>query len=167
MPNYEHLTRDELLYLAQQRDQLTHEARESFDVELASRKVTAEEIQSYARETAADERIKQRRKERSRYAYETRSSRFFGKKNRYQDPGQRIEEFDTTRWFVIWIPLVPLASYRIRRLYRHWWTLCPSTKLHILETRPRDWQQIFLTWGKTAVIALAIFLALALGIRRH
>jgi len=87
MPNYEQLTRDELLNLAQEREQLTAEARDLFEgAELASRKITADEIQSYAREAAADERVKERRKERSRYTYETRSTRFLGKKNRVPGP---------------------------------------------------------------------------------
>jgi hypothetical protein len=158
MPDYQNLSRDELLNLTQSRDQLTDEARFALDAELASRQVNVEEVRSYARETVAQERAKERRMERSKFSHQGRNKRFLGKKNRHHDPKRRIEEFDTTLWFMLGIPLVPLASYRIRRRFRRWWTLCPSTKLHILETRPRDWEQILLTWGKNAAVLVALFL---------
>jgi len=160
LPNYQHLTLDELLNLAQDRDELTDEARLQLEAELAARKVTGQEIESYARETAAQERVKQRRTERSSFLYETRNKQFLGKNNRYHDPRERIEEFDTTLWFTVWIPIIPLGSYRIRRRFRKWWNPCPIGKLHILGTRPLDWKQIFLTWGKTALIVLILELAL-------
>jgi hypothetical protein len=161
------LTLDELLNLAQDRDDLTDEARMALDVGIANRKVTAEEIQSSARASVADARVAQRRTERSRFFYETRNKQFFGKKNRHVDPRLRIEEFGTALWFVLLIPVVPLASYRIRRLIRKSWNPCSSNKLHILETRPRDWQQIRLTWGKTAAILVSIIQILELAVRRH
>jgi hypothetical protein len=167
MPNYEQLTLDELLNLAQDRNDLTDDARTALDLEIAKRKVTAEEMQSYARASIADARVKERRTERTRFFYETRNKQFFGKKNRYVDPRHRIEEFDTTLWFVLLIPLIPLASYRIRRLFSRWWMVCVPGKLHILETRPRDWQQIRLTWGKIAAFLVAIILILEVAARRQ
>jgi hypothetical protein len=158
--DYQHLTLDELLNLAQERSQLTDEARFALDVELAQRKVTTNEIHSYARVTIAQKRAEERRNQRSRRFYETKYRQFFGRKNRYTDPRNRVEEFDTTLWFVLGLPILPLRSYRIRRTFRRWWTLCPSGQLRILESRPRDWEQILLTWVKIGVslLCLAIFL---------
>jgi hypothetical protein len=167
LPDYKLLTRDELLNLAQQRDQLTDEGRLALDTEIATRNVGPNEIQSYARETLAQKRIEERRTGRSRYFYETRYKRFLGKKNRQLDLRRRVEEFDTTLWFVVGIPFVPLASYRIRRRFRRWWNPCPATQLHILETRPRDWKQILLTWGITAVIIVALYLLMTASLRRR
>jgi hypothetical protein len=166
MPNYQHFTDDELLNLAQQRDQLTQDASLAFDAELASRKLSHEEVQSYARKTAAQERAIERQKTRSRFFYETRNKKFLGKKNRYRDPRKRIEEFDTTLWLVAGIPLFPLSSYRVRRRFRSWLAPCPSRKLHLLETKQRDWEQILWTWVKTALLLLALCISAAVLTRR-
>jgi hypothetical protein len=137
------------------------------DVEIASRGIAADEVRSYALAIESDARVKQRRRERSRYTYETRNRRFYGKKNRYQDRRLRIQEFDTKQWFVLWIPLVPLASYRIRRRFRPWWNPCPVNRLHILETRPRDWQQILRTWGQAALVLVILIFVVEFGIRKY
>jgi hypothetical protein len=160
MPDYQRRTLDELLNLAQERGELTDEARFALDAELAERKVTTADIHSYARATLAQKRAEERRNQRSRRFYETRYQQFFGKKNRYIDPRNRVEEFDTTLWFVLGLPIIPLRSYRIRRTFRRWWTFCPPTQLRILESRPRDWEQILLTWVKIGLclLFLAVFL---------
>jgi hypothetical protein len=166
MPDYQYLTQDELLNFAQQRNQLTDEARLELDSELGRRRIGAIEVAHYARESIAQQKADERRIKRSRNFYETRNKRFIGKKNRKLDPRFRVDEFDTTLWFVIWIPVVPLGSYRVRRRFRRLWNPCRSRRLHILETRPRDWEQILLTWMKTAtalfVLCLAVFAARAL-----
>src|SRR5690348_9300792 len=42
---------------------------------------------------------------------------FYGVKNRIAD--EQFEEYDTTKWFcLIWLPIAPLGSYRIRRPVR-------------------------------------------------
>jgi len=160
MPGYQHLTRDELLNLAQERDQLTGEAQFALDSEIGARQIEASEVSNYARETLAREKATQRRSERSRFSHETRNRRFFEKKNRKLDLRLRVEEFDTTLWFVLWIPVFPVGSYRIRRRFQRWWNRCRSLRLHVLETRSRDWEQIFRTWLKTAGIVIALGLTL-------
>lgn len=167
MPDYQYLTRDELLNLAQQRDQLTDEARFELDSEIGKRKIAAIEISGYARETLAQRDAAERRRKRSRTYYEGRNNRFIGKTNPKLDARLRVEEFDTTLWLVILISVFPLASYRIRRRHRRWWNPFPSARLHVLETKPRDWEQILWTWVKTAAILLGLGLTLfaARGIR--
>ena len=73
MPDYQNLTRDELLNLAQERNQLTDEARIAFEAELANRRVDAQEIRAYAQQTISRERAEKRRKEQSRFFQETRN----------------------------------------------------------------------------------------------
>ncbi len=159
MPDYQQLTLDELLNIAQQREQLTDEARCLLDSELARRNISALEIQTFARQIQASERAEERKRTRLIFPYRNRNKQFIGKKNFYRDVRKRIEEFDTTLWFVLGIPLIPLSSHRIRRHSRNWWTLCPSATIHILKTKPRDWQQILFTWCKTAAVLLLLVVA--------
>ena len=159
MPDYQYLTEDELLSLAQQKDQLTEEARYELDAELGKRRIGAVEIAHYARESLAQQKAEERKVQRSRNFYETRNRRFVGKKSRKLEPRLRVDEFDTTLWFIFWIPLVPLGSYRIRHRFWRLWNPCRSKRLHILETRRRDWEQIVWTWAKTAAILLGVCLA--------
>ncbi len=120
MADYQYLTQDELLNLAQQRDQLTDEARFELDAEISKRRLGATEIVGYARESLAQRRAAEGRIKRSRSFYETRNKRFIGKRNRRLDPRLRVEEFDTTLWFVILIPIFPLGTCRIRRRFQRW-----------------------------------------------
>jgi len=160
MADYRYLTQDELLNLSQQRDQLTDEARFELDSEISKRGMGATEVAGYARESLAEQKAIERRIKRTRNFYETRNKRFIGKRNRKLDPRSRVDEFETTLWFVVWIPVFPLGSYRIRRRFRRWWNPCRSRRLHILETKPRDWEQILMTWVKAATILLGLCLAL-------
>ena len=118
MPDYQHLTRDELLNLAQERDQLTDEARLALDSEITTRQIKTDEISAYARESLAQAKIAERRTMRSSTYYESRNRKFLGRKNRKPDPRSRMDEFDTTLWFILWIPLFPISSHRIRRRFR-------------------------------------------------
>jgi hypothetical protein len=166
VPDYANLSRDELLNLAQERGQLTDEARGDLSAELSIRRITPTEIKSYAQETIAQKR-REERSSRLKVLYEGKNKKLFGKKNLVAHPGRRVEEFDTTVWFVVGIPLVPLYSCRIRRFSPRWWNLCWPTTVHVLKTRPRDWEQIMGTWIKAAVVAAALFLVLILFARYH
>ena len=156
MPDYQQLTTDELLNIAQQRKHLTDEARSLLDSELVRRNISALEIQTFARRLQANERAEERKRTRLINSYQNRNKQFLGKKNFRRDPRKRIDEFDTTLWFIVAIPIFPISSHRIRRHSRRWWNLCPSDTIHILKTKPRDWQQILMTWCKTAAVLLAI-----------
>lgn len=160
MPDYQYLTEDELLSLAQQKDQFTNAARYDLDAELSKRRIGAVEVTHYAGELLAEQKADERKIQRSRNFYETRNKRFIGKKNRKLDPRLRVDEFDTTLWIVFWIPLVPLGSYRIRRRFRRLWNPCRPRRLHVLEMKPRDWEQILFTWVKTAAVLFGLGLAL-------
>jgi|ERR1035438_839904 hypothetical protein len=167
MPDYQYPTQDELLNLAQQRDQLTDEARVELDSEISKRGIGTAEMVSYARELLARQKAVEPRAKRSKNFYETSNKRFIGKRNRKPDPRSRVEEFDTTSWFVFWIPAFPIGSYRIRRRFRRWWNPCPPRRVHILKTRLRDWEQILLTWVKAAAALLVLGLVLLAALNFH
>ncbi len=70
---------------------------------------------------------------------------YYGIKNPVYSASE--EEFDTTRWFcLLWIPIFPIGSYRIRRkrrdsigvIARVFW----SSKTIQYAKRPLDWKQI-------------------------
>lgn len=159
MPEYQHLTRDEPLNLAQEKEQLTDEARLALDSEISSRRIEPTEISGYARESLARQRAAERPAQRLRISYEGRNKRFIGKRNRRLDPRLRVEEFETTLWFMFLVPVFPIGSYRIRRRFRRWWNPCRPWRLHILDVRSRDWEQIVSTWAKAAGIVIAVGLA--------
>jgi hypothetical protein len=83
MPDYHSLTRDELLNLAQECNQLTDEARQELDAELSLRNVTPNETTSYGSTTISRQKTLEGRK-RSDVVYKTRNKQFFGKKNSIQ-----------------------------------------------------------------------------------
>jgi hypothetical protein len=167
VPDYGNLSRDELLNLAQERGQLTDEARADLSAELSLRGVTAAEIKSHAQETIAQKR-REERDARPKMFHDGRGNKkLFGKKNQVFHARRRVEEFDTTIWFVLGIPLVPLYSCRVRRFSPRWWNLCWPTTVHLLKSRPRDWEQIVGTWIKAAVVAAALYLGLVLYARHH
>ena len=159
MPDYSNLSRDELINLAQERGQLTDEARADLNAELSSRGVTALEIKSYAQETIAQKR-REESATRPKVFYEGKNKQLFGKKNLVSRRRRRVEEFDTTVWFVLGIPLVPLYSCRVRRFSRRWWNLCWPVTIHVIATRPLDWEQIIGTWTKAAVVMAALLLVI-------
>lgn len=48
--------------------------------------------------------------------------KFFGRKNVSILDAEQMEEYGVTLWFVfLWCPVIPIASYRIRRRRRSWW----------------------------------------------
>jgi hypothetical protein len=133
MPDYQQLSRDEVLRLVLEKDQLTDEA------------------------TALRERQKEIERATPRQTYkEFRGVRTIATNARF-----RIEECDTTLWIVgFWIPIVPLTSFRIRRKFRRWWSVYVSDQYRVIERRPLDWEQILLTWIKTAAVLLLIWITL-------
>lgn len=157
MPDYQNLTRPELLRLALEKDQLTDEARLERDAEINSRRISPSDIEAFQDECRAA-----RAEDDCNVREVTTSSihigkKFFGRKNRTYGAGFRIEEFDTTLWFfVFWFPIFPIASYRIRKLFSRPWNFCASDEFHVLKKFPRrDWEQILVTWIK-AVLTLMV-----------
>jgi len=166
MPDYQHLTRPELLRLALEKDQLTDEARLELDAEINSRRILPSDIEAFQDES----RAAQAQDDRNVGLVTTSSGhigkKFFGSKNRTHDARFRIEEYDTTLWFfAFWFPIFPLGSYRIRRLFRRPWNLCASDEFHVLQKFPqRNWEQILGTWIKAMLALMVLRFAVPFGL---
>ena len=171
MPRYEDLNTDELLHVAAQRDQLTDEARMELDIELSLRNITAADVNSYRLECEMSEHD-DRVYTANRLAKPTFASRrgfgfkFLGKMNYYRDPSGRFEEYDSTQWFTaFWLPIFPVATFKVRRDRSRWLGILWKSGPQALERYPRDWNQILLTWIKTTGVLLVLRLSYLLFVR--
>ncbi len=159
MVEYEKLTDDEIIRLAAERDQLTEEARFALDAELNRRRIGIDEIKVFEAALRAD-REEEEKVKRSNLFRGT-NKQFYGKGRYTCNEDHRIEEFDTTLWFVVFFfPLVPLGSYRIRRRLRPRWNILASDTIHVVQRLPTNWEQILLTW----ITALGVLLLLWFGL---
>ena len=98
MPEYRHLTRDELLRLAHENADLTDEARLLLDAEFARRGLSNDDLRSFEDDQAAATTASQ--KEVREVSIRGIGKRLMGRTNYSHDPGLRIEEFDATLWVV-------------------------------------------------------------------
>jgi hypothetical protein len=159
-PDYAALTLDELLRLAYQKNELTVEARRALDLELNRRQVTPEVLAVGQTEIAKFERDEERDVREFSLMTGGIARKLFGKSKYACDERHRIEEFSATLWFVLlWIPVFPIATYRVRRRFRRWWQFWVSDRYHVFDKLPRDWEQILLTWVKAAAVLLGLRLA--------
>src|SRR5215470_10125668 len=79
--------------------------------------------------------------------------RFLGKRNLRGDRSGQSEEDHATRWVVVlWIPVFPIATCTVRRTLSRWVGLPFKSDPQIIERQARDWEQILLTWVKTAAV---------------
>ncbi len=164
MPEYHHLTDDELLHIAEERDQLTDEARQVLDAELNSRKLSRADLDTYRVSHEAAEKADQLKRARTTYSYNNLVvKKFLGKTNRRRDPSGSFEEYESTLWFVVlWFPVFPIATFTVRRDITRWqgieWKGFEVAK----ERHPRNWEQILLTWIKAVAVLWVIRLAFPL-----
>jgi hypothetical protein len=161
MAEYQHLTADELLHLAEEREQLTDEARGALDAELIRRRLSSSDIDSYRQEReAADKAEKLKRIVRFYIHNVGLGKKFLGKTNRHRDPSGLSEKYDTTLWFVVlWFPVFPIATFTVRRDLERWLGMVVASDAVALERHPRNWEQILLTWVKASALLLALRLA--------
>jgi hypothetical protein len=153
MVEYQHLTADELLHLAEGREQFTDEARLALEAELSRRKLSPPDIESYRlQRESAEKADKLKRGARGYIPDVGLGKKFLGKTNRHRDPSGLFEQYDTTLWFVVlWFPVFPspliTVQKRPRTMVRH--DRCRSGEIPI-DRHPRNWEQILLTWVKAA-----------------
>ena len=167
MADYGHLTADELLHLAEEREQLTQEARLAIDAELNRRKLAPSDIDSYRVDReAADKADRLRRAVRSYIPHVGLGKKFLGKTNRRRDASGSSEQYETTLWFVaLWFPIFPIATFTVNRELERWLGLTVASSEVAIERHPRNWEQILLTWIKAALVVLALRLAFLLLLR--
>jgi len=164
---YQHLTEDELLHLAEDREQLTDDARLALDAELSRRRLRPSDIEAYRIECEAADKAERLKRVARFYIHRVGlGKKFLGKTNRYRDPSGLFERYDTTLWFVIlWVPIFPIATYTVRRDLERWWGGVSASDEIALERHPRNWEQILLTWVKASAVLLALRLTFLLLLR--
>jgi hypothetical protein len=158
MPQYEHLTDDEIVNLAGQRQFLTPEALPVLDAELRKRNITPEALQSYQ-----EENDRTRKAEELRIAklglYRGTGRKLFGKAHLSYDALSGYEEYDTTLWFVLlWFPLIPIAHYTIKRRHReNWWEqIFSGSDFSVLGKLPLESGQILATWARAIAVVVGL-----------
>lgn len=166
MANYQNLTDDEILHLAEDREHLTEDARLVLDGELQRRGLSPSDIDSYrADRVAAEDAEKLKRLtinallcSPSRAWHETP-----WQGNRRRDSSGDFEHYEATLWFVaFWFPIFPIATFTVRRDLERWWGGIAASEEIPIERHPRNWEQILGTWSKALVVVWAICLALRL-----
>jgi hypothetical protein len=166
MPHHESLTDDEVLQIATEREQLTGYARMLLDLELARRQLSIKDVQS---QKVAYERAEKRDRARLGHRILSQSTfsrpgfgiNFLGKRNFCRDPAGHFEEYDATQWIaVFWLPIFPIATCTVHRTLSRWLGLSFKSDPQIIARHPRNWEQILLTWVKTAAVLLFLRLLL-------
>jgi hypothetical protein len=168
LPEYHLLTDDELLHIAEDRDNLTDEARQALDAELSSRKLSSADIDTFRVGREEVEKADQVRRAKATYSLDNGVvKKFLGKANRRRDPGGSFEEYESTLWFVVlWFPVFPIATFTVRREITRWLGI-EWKGLEVAKQRhPRNWEQILLTWIEAVAVLWAIRLAFLL-VRYH
>jgi hypothetical protein len=167
MAEYQHLTADELLHLAEEREQLTDDARLALDGELNRRRLYSSDIDSYRIQREAVEKADKLKRAAPSYIHSVGlGKKFLGKANRHRDTQRLFEQYDTTLWFLVfWIPVFPIATYTVRRDLERWLGMLVASDPVAIERHPRNWEQILLTWVKAAAVLLALRLTFLLLLR--
>ncbi|HKI26052.1 MAG TPA: hypothetical protein VKA07_06985 [Candidatus Sulfotelmatobacter sp.] len=160
MPEYQHLTDDELLQLAEEREHLTDDARLVLGGELSRRKLSSSDIDSHRLQREAEEKADDLKRATPTYIFHAGlGKKFLGKSNRRRDPSGLFEQYDATLWFVVlWFPVFPIATYTVRRDFERWLGIDWAGAQVALEGHPRNWEQILLTWIKAVLFLFALIM---------
>jgi hypothetical protein len=167
MPEYQYLTQDELLHLAEEKDQLTDDARLALEGELNRRGLSSSDIDSHRVEYEAADKADRLKRAAPSYIHNVGlGKKFFGKTNRHRDTKRLFEQYDTTLWFaILWFPVFPIATYTVRSDLERWLGMLVASDPVPIEHHPRNWEQILLTWAKAAAVLLALRLTFLLVLR--
>lgn len=164
MTEYQHLTADELLHLAEERETLTDEARVSLEAELSRRRLNPSDIESHRVQNLVADNLDQLNRTAPQLIFHAGfGKKFMGKSNRRRDPSGLFEQYETTLWFVVlWFPVFPIATFTVRRELERWLGMLVASDAVAVERHPRNWEQILLTWVKATAVLLALRLAFLL-----
>ena len=161
--NYENLTDEELLRIAADREELVEEAAAALEVELQKRGLRQGQAQKFKRNL---QRI-EARDTVGRLGIGVRGigKQFLGASNYVADNVNQFEEFDSTLWgFVLYLPVLPISTVRIRRRLRgksFFWSL-GATDFTTMELKGLDFGQVALTYVGAAITAYLAFQTLVL-----
>ena len=158
MVRYQHLTEDELLHIAEEKEQLTDEARLALESEFKRRNLSTSEVEAYRRQCADNNEAEKLRRARRQFVPNVGlGKKFLGKTNYRRDPSDLFELYDSTLWFVIfWFPVYPIATYTVRRDLERWLGMTFASNEVALERHLRNWEMILLTWVKASAFVLAL-----------
>lgn len=158
MPDYHQLMADELLHLAEEREQLTQEARLALDGKLNRRKLSPSDLDSYRVQREAANKADLLKRAVPKYIpHGGLGKKFLGKTNRRREASGLSEEYETTLWLVVlWFPIFPIATFTVKRELERWLGLTVASSEVAIERHPRNWEQILLTWVKAALVVLAL-----------
>lgn len=155
LATYQHMTDGQLLQVANEGG-LVPEAELIIAEELHRRNLKKSDLPKYR--PSARERLESESHERwfPLVRYHSLGFGFYGRK--YLNENDRKENIQVrTKFFVFTIPLVPIASYRFKcsgdSNKRFQW----NTQYRVLNRVPLNWDQVFLTWAKTAAWIIALF----------
>ena len=157
---YQALSDDEVLRLAADRENLLEEACQALDSELLRRGLKVADINQYQSDVEKAEIQQEAANFHFLVPYGI-GKRLFGKRNYVVDPQGKWEEFDAMLWIVMfWVPLVPIATFRIRRMkkFRLPGPWSPG-RFTVLSKRSRDWRLMLSTWawfGFTITVIVAM-----------
>lgn len=151
---YETLTDAELLNLKSEGG-FTDEAEQVLAKELKRRNLKAGDLKRYV----VPERIRlcEEAKEKG-FAGRGPALLFFGR--RYLNEADKRANIQLrTKWFALGgIPLVPIASYRFKYTSDPGRWHLDEPEQRVIDRVPLNWTQVFLTWMKTAIFMLIVFL---------
>ncbi|HVT98758.1 MAG TPA: hypothetical protein VHE33_14740 [Acidobacteriaceae bacterium] len=152
---------DDLLRLAWAPQDLVDDAKIALQTEMGRRGLKSADIDAARFEKEREEEREERKAANRMLQTQWRGIGFqrFCKWDRTYDPDSQTEEFTTTRFFILFqLPLIPLATFRVRRRKGIF------QKLHILETLPLNWAQVLWVWMLTLLAILALFLLARYGL---
>jgi hypothetical protein len=167
VPEYQHLTEDELLSIAEDREHLTDEARMALDTELSRRKLSSANVDSHRLQEERANKTDELKRAAPKYFFRVGfGQKFLGKTNRQRDPSGLFEKYNSTLWFVVlWFPIFPMGTYTVRGSLTKWLGIVFASDEVALERLPRNWEQIFLTWIKAVVLLFTLRLAFLMLLR--
>jgi hypothetical protein len=163
---YKQMSDGELMQIAAERDGLAADAAIAIDAELSRR--------GFSIATAKKQAMRAERKG-TRHAigslgFSARGygKHFFGISDYHLDVATSTEEFDSTLWFwILWLPIVPLASYHIER-HEHgkslWWSLSKQP-FSASNEAPPFMLHVLVGWAFSVVAAVAAFRFLLILLR--
>jgi len=160
VPEYQHLTNDEFLQIAEEQDRLTDEDGWRSTFELSRRRLSSADVRTYRRGRKAAEHAEDLPRARSQYISFKAGlgKKFFAKSNRRRDPDGQFEQYDSTLWFVVlWFPVFPIATYTVRRTFKRWLRIDWAGDEVASKRHPRDWRQILLTSAQGDAIAVLAY----------
>ena len=150
---YETLTDSALLNLAREGG-FTEEAQQVMAQELRRRNLNDDDLKRYV---ARGEQIKLREEAEERGATTGRGPGFLLFGRRFLNDSDKEAKIQLrTKFFAVGgIPLIPIASYRFKYTGHR-------EQGRVIDRVPLNWAQVFITWGKTAMLLIGLGLLIVL-----